>query len=183
MVGSSKVKFSVHKEMLCGVSSFFRSAFTGSFREGRQQVMELPEDDPNIFELLVQWLYTDKYDLQQSDGPGDSFNYSEGIQLYCLAEKYDLSALKHKIYRAFYRETNETKMPPACSDTSYLYENTSAGSPLRQLYAEWWMSHVNLESFEKADIQKWLSGQPDLTHDLFLRLCAVAKRYVPKITR
>jgi hypothetical protein len=50
--------FSVHKNLICKHSSFFRKAFTNSCKEGNDGHINLPDDCPESFELLYEWLYS-----------------------------------------------------------------------------------------------------------------------------
>ena len=51
-----QVKYSVHKELLTAASPFFAAALNGTFAEGMDQVVRLPEEKPDIFEWFLQWL-------------------------------------------------------------------------------------------------------------------------------
>ena len=48
----------IHKEFICHLFSFFRSATDGTWAEARTGVVDLPDDDPKIFEIFEHWLYT-----------------------------------------------------------------------------------------------------------------------------
>ncbi|EME39765.1 hypothetical protein DOTSEDRAFT_107663, partial [Dothistroma septosporum NZE10] len=48
----------VHKELLAGASPFFAAALNGTFAEGLEQVVRLPEEKPETWEWFLQWLYT-----------------------------------------------------------------------------------------------------------------------------
>ena len=52
IVGPRKQVFPLHKEILCAVSSYFRSALEGSFVVGLTQKIELPEDDVIVFKYF-----------------------------------------------------------------------------------------------------------------------------------
>jgi hypothetical protein len=50
-------KFVIHKEFICFHSPFFSAAFKGNFEEGRTQTMKLDDVDPDVFAILVNWIY------------------------------------------------------------------------------------------------------------------------------
>lgn len=54
----SETKYLIHKELLTSASPFFAAALNGTFAEGMDQVVRLPEEKPEIFEWFLQWLYT-----------------------------------------------------------------------------------------------------------------------------
>jgi hypothetical protein len=56
-VGKKRKEFNVHKKLICKASKFFNDAFTGTFKEGQDNKMYMPEDDPDVFACFVDWLY------------------------------------------------------------------------------------------------------------------------------
>ena len=86
LVGSPEVNFYVHRTILCDASKVFTRAFDGQFIENMQRMMKLPEDEAAVFELLVEWLYTGRYDLP-SDDPVKRSHHLLAVKLFCLAEK------------------------------------------------------------------------------------------------
>ena len=59
LVGPNKELFKMHKGLLCNASPFFSGAFEGHFTESANQCLDLPEEDPAMFEHLQLWLYSD----------------------------------------------------------------------------------------------------------------------------
>ncbi|KAI9766381.1 MAG: hypothetical protein M1835_007209, partial [Candelina submexicana] len=48
--------------LLTTLSPFFAAAFQANhFRESQTHTISLPDDDPEIFELFVQWLFTSTF--------------------------------------------------------------------------------------------------------------------------
>ncbi|KAL2150556.1 hypothetical protein VTH82DRAFT_7119 [Thermothelomyces myriococcoides] len=58
--------FKVHRAIVCTQSPFFDKAITGGFAESTTNVVELPDDDPYIFERFLQFLYTGNYNDESS---------------------------------------------------------------------------------------------------------------------
>ncbi len=56
-IGPEKVPFGIHRSLLCNCSTYFKGAFTGSFKEATEQVIELESEDVDIMEIFVRWLY------------------------------------------------------------------------------------------------------------------------------
>lgn len=52
------VTYLIHKELLTAASPFFAAALNSTFAEGLDQTVRLPEENPEIFEWFLQWLYT-----------------------------------------------------------------------------------------------------------------------------
>jgi len=57
LVGKERKEFIVHKKLICQASKFFNDAFTGPFKEGQENKMDMPEDDPEVFSCFIDWLY------------------------------------------------------------------------------------------------------------------------------
>lgn len=51
-------RYSIPQALLCHYSKFFDRAFNGYFKESIEKYIELPEETPEEFELLLQWIYT-----------------------------------------------------------------------------------------------------------------------------
>ncbi|OBR05623.1 BTB/POZ domain-containing protein [Colletotrichum higginsianum IMI 349063] len=54
--------YSAHRVVVCGQSSFFDKALSGTFKEAATATVDLPEDDPDILEKFLEYLYTGNYD-------------------------------------------------------------------------------------------------------------------------
>ncbi len=56
-VGKKRKEFNIHKKLICEASKFFNDAFNGPYKEGQENRMHMPEDDPEVFSCFVDWLY------------------------------------------------------------------------------------------------------------------------------
>lgn len=63
IVGPERRVMHGHKAILAARSDWFRSALRPGFREAREGRIVLSEDDPKIFEALLEFLYTGEYPL------------------------------------------------------------------------------------------------------------------------
>lgn len=63
IVGPERKTIYGHKAILAARSEWFRSALRPAFREGRENRITVLEDDPKIFEALLEFLYTGEYPL------------------------------------------------------------------------------------------------------------------------
>ncbi|TVY27944.1 hypothetical protein LHYA1_G003505 [Lachnellula hyalina] len=51
-------KFIVHRDFICHYSPYFDAAFNGDFIEAHTQTLDLDEFWPRVFELFINWIYT-----------------------------------------------------------------------------------------------------------------------------
>ncbi|KAG9504889.1 hypothetical protein J7337_004868 [Fusarium musae] len=54
-------QFKTHRAVVCTQSPFFDKALSGDYRESASRSIELPEDDPDVVERFLEFLYTGTY--------------------------------------------------------------------------------------------------------------------------
>ncbi|KAM0140137.1 hypothetical protein ACHAO1_002679 [Botrytis cinerea] len=83
-VGAERKKYSAHKNLICKSGDFFRDVFQDNGK-GAENKMDLPEDNPYIFDALASWMYTKHLGgLPSVDEESDI----PIIELYIFADKY-----------------------------------------------------------------------------------------------
>ncbi|ENH74772.1 hypothetical protein FocnCong_v010273 [Fusarium oxysporum f. sp. conglutinans] len=89
--------------------------------------INLPDDDPAVFGLFVEWLYNGTY----TDFISPS---SSNIHARCwgLSDELLCNEFKNYVMGRLYKQHMEFSM--ACEDMEYAYANTSPTSKLRQFY-------------------------------------------------
>lgn len=98
--------------------------------------MTLPEDDESVFELFVDWLYRQRYDvgvLPAGDQPTDM--HMQHIQLYILADKYDVPNLKSLVLSQVFLLIKQ-KFGPTIPTIVYAYRHTSQNAGIRRMFAD-----------------------------------------------
>lgn len=111
-VGNEAKPYRLHKKLLTSQSDYFKTAFKNEdLVEGQTQEMKMPENDPVVFEILVNWLY--KKRLPSSK---DFVNKQDGfeacISLFVLADRYllpkdvriDIMNLTARLYSSMLQE-------------------------------------------------------------------------------
>ncbi len=62
LVGPERTKFHLHKDLIYPRSPFFAKFLqANAFKEGEERQVKLEEEDPEAFEQLVNWTYTDSF--------------------------------------------------------------------------------------------------------------------------
>ena len=135
-VGKTRRHWSLHRNILCNHSTWFQSQIEhGNMKKGGENVsVELFDDDPRAFELLIKWLYQGKID-DVSDMPMDKkWNFVDACQqLYILCEKINLPQLKNLAIDQFRKGCNEAGLVPGPEEMKPVYDKTPSSSPFRKL--------------------------------------------------
>ncbi len=166
-VGQEKAAFQVHMNLLCTISTFFKAAFSSEFSEAAERSMHLEEDDVNIFERFVAWLYTKRYDLSCM---GKDQRYMELAKLYVLADKYDVSRLKNGIIDQLFELHEASCRPPSHHVVTYVYNNSTMKSSFRKLLVGWAAWHIDFGWFSKESTPECLLEVPEYAADLAIAL-------------
>jgi hypothetical protein len=122
VVGREQRLFAAHEDVLC-FSPFFQAACRGQFMEAQNKKISLPDEEPEIFSSVLEYLYKGDYyprlihnkrknvwELETGDGGAgtvESTVYHHGVDgellkdtvIYCTAEKYGLDELKRVALR------------------------------------------------------------------------------------
>ncbi|KAI7238340.1 hypothetical protein KC330_g2592 [Hortaea werneckii] len=137
-VGPDKRHWCLHRNLLCHHSSYFETEFEGHevpktmMAEG--QKLDLPDDDPVGFELLVKWLYQGQ--LENSLQGTDEQKYEHAVacyKLYLLCEKFDMIKLKNLAMDLYRQGLHEAQLVPDADEINEIYRRAPVGSPFRRL--------------------------------------------------
>ncbi|KAF2458182.1 hypothetical protein BDY21DRAFT_284340, partial [Lineolata rhizophorae] len=120
-VGREQRLFAAHEDVLCQASPFFQSLCRGQFFESTQKRIDLPDEEPEIFSSVLEYLYKGDYfprlvhdrrrqgwSLEDTIGSGYEptiYHAATGTYLlkdtviYCTAERYGMEELKRLALR------------------------------------------------------------------------------------
>ncbi|KAL0258109.1 hypothetical protein SLS55_007281 [Diplodia seriata] len=80
--------YNVHKIVVCSQSDFFANAFKENiFKESKDNLIHLPDDDPAAVRAMLQFMYTGTYDNPVFFGSVDAMLLLH-LHVYLLADKY-----------------------------------------------------------------------------------------------
>lgn len=132
-VGESKRHWSLHRNLLCHHSTYFQSHLDDEPKKKGGKI-ELLDDDPSAFELLVKWLYQGKIDDVSSMPVEKKWDYADACQkLYVLCDKFNLPQLKNFAIDQFRKGCNEAGLVPGPEEIKPIYDTTPPDSPFRKL--------------------------------------------------
>ncbi|KAK5685985.1 hypothetical protein LTS10_002098 [Elasticomyces elasticus] len=146
LVGPKVVPFTVHQELIRSRAAFFDAALNKCWVEGRSGQVMMPEDNPDIIKLYVQYLYSGKIYLERTTTSAklkSNDNLPEYIVLaeaYALGEQIQDFTFKDSVVNAILACTAEIIQGqywyPITSAVDIIYRGTTTGSFGRQLMVE-----------------------------------------------
>ena len=89
----SERKWRVHRSIVCLRSSFFASACDTDFQEATTGKVDLPEDDPEIIDLVLNYPYNLDYDDARGAAAGIVDEVVYKVCILCWIACFDLSRL------------------------------------------------------------------------------------------
>ena len=140
-VGPGQKKFTVHKDFVSDASTFLKAAFreNSDFRENNDQLVKLPEDDPDTFEAFLAYAYSDEFtglDLRdlEDNNTARLKALDDLVTLYVFADKIGAQELKRCMIETWlgYMASYCDYIIPR-SRLRSLYEKTMPGSGLRKI--------------------------------------------------
>lgn len=132
-VGASKRHWSIHRNLLCYHSTYFKDHIVEEDKQ-KAAVVELLDDDPRAFELLVKWLYQGRIDDVSNMPLEKKWDYADACQkLYVLCDKLILPQLKNFAIDQFRKGCFQAGLVPGPEEIKAIYETTSPFSPFRKL--------------------------------------------------
>ena len=172
-VGEAKNIVHVHRNLIYSTSQMFRAAFTSDFIESADQSMTLPEESIEVFARFVQWLYQGHSGISKAIDPASRF--MQLAVLSVLADKYGVVQLQNHIIDQLFDMKSANEAPPLDA-LEYAYKNTTAGSPLRKIFVDWYAWRVDLEWYSKDYVAETFNGIPDLSTDLVIQFARRLRR-------
>lgn len=136
--GEKQETFDVHEALITPRSLFFKKAMSGSWKESEDRIVNLPEEDPEIFKIYVHHLYTGSVAVIPEPLPAVTGRPVKWIicRLYVLAEKLQDVKAKNSAIEALLAECREKYKYPGQSSVSTIYNGTLPGSMARKVLVD-----------------------------------------------
>ncbi|KAL3423461.1 hypothetical protein PVAG01_05208 [Phlyctema vagabunda] len=194
VVGREQRLFAAHEDVLC-LSPFFQAACRSQFMEASNKRISLPDEEPEIFSSVLEYLYKGDYyprlvhnkrrnswEIETASGgtgAAESTVYHHGVDgellkdtvIYCTAEKYGLDELKRVALRKQGLQSG-IQCSTILSSARYAYANTpETDSKLRAHYLA--LIIRSRGTFKRSGTMQleMQAGGSQLFFDLFVALC------------
>ena len=152
-VGLEKQAFSIHKDLLCFYSDYFRGAFDSGFKEAVEGKLSLPTEDPAVFDIFNGFIYTRQL-RDATDVQGPDLSFTTLVALWIFGDKYIVPALQNKAIDAFKERSDKLKCIPWHSHLRTIYDNTLHGSPLRRIMTDMMAYETTVSSKSRDKIME-----------------------------
>lgn len=139
--GDQQAEFSIHKDLICKASPFFNAACKPERMKAEDRVIELPEDEPDVIQIMVYWIYHDVIsiteDMEANNGIHGTVEKALktpwGIfaQLYVVGRKYQMARLQNDTIDAILYHCKDYYLPTSL--IPWVYEHTIKEDNLRTL--------------------------------------------------
>ena len=136
-VGASRRQWSIHRNILSHHSSYFDQNIQHGEGETAKETIELLEDDPIAFEMLLKWFYQGQIDDVATLPLEKKWDHADACQkLYVLCHRLHMTELKNIAIDQFRKGCNEAGLVPGPEEMKPIYERTPPASPFRRLVSK-----------------------------------------------
>ncbi|KAH7184112.1 hypothetical protein BKA60DRAFT_644336 [Fusarium oxysporum] len=181
IVGSSpSVTFSVHENLICSSSDFFKKAVKGGWKESEDRLVRLESDDPDVFSIYLHWLYYHTLPVR-IDEPGLAGNaeYMQLANAFILGDMLQDGNFQDTVMDAMMDKTASEAADgkhwyPVGPVIRLIYENTLESSKARLFLVDMYTLHG-----QGHWLTEW-AVQEDLPRDFLLDVAASLLEHRPQ---
>jgi hypothetical protein len=149
-VGDERKHWSLHRNLLCYHSEYLKAELQNSpeatpkskakiSTDGSSSLrLDLQDDDPAGFELLVKWLYQGKLDdVSTISNDQDKYSYAVACQkLHKLCDRFEMPKLKNIAIDQYRKGLNEAGLVPDADELDLIYRQSPRASSFRRLMVQ-----------------------------------------------
>ncbi|KAF2112096.1 hypothetical protein BDV96DRAFT_602551 [Lophiotrema nucula] len=164
--------FHIYKGLWCHYSTFFKAALNGNFSEGVSGKVTLPDDKPDVFQAVYNWINTRRLDPKEAD-LHVHLSYRDACEIWVFADAKGMPLVGNAAIDYLFAKASQNVYSFPYELISYVYANTMVGSSLRRFLVELALSRTSFET-----VKMWKSG---INNDFLLDLLSAAseKNIVP----
>lgn len=164
-VGDEAQVFYIHESIICDASPVIKAALMGSYLEGYEKKMSLPDDEGDIVDRVVMWLYTRGSIKLEGDMPSQLWLVAK---LSIFADKYHIIKLKNQLIDELYSLYDRGATLVALKDDffGFFYRHVPKSSKIRQLLSRWAVIDIPWSVLSSDGFHSMLREQPEFAADL-----------------
>ena len=149
--------WSLPKALICYQSPFLNAACNRDFRERNENCIYLPEDEPKIFGLYVEWMYYGTYTLGPQPNADFGRDVSTDAKAWVLGDKLLSVNFKNYAMRRLYTQyaINGNPKPVRITDIKYACMNSAVSSPLRRFFFDLATAHFHNTARIVGTAEEW----------------------------
>ena len=166
LVGGDKEQFTVHKDLICSNSPFFKAACSGAWTEGRDKTVQLPDHKPLAFKVYLEWSYSSTKDLatlcrtllgpslskDEKTGPSDKLKSQACrslCQLWVLSDYLGDGACKNEVINNLIVEIEENKIFITPTTIHEIVAGTQVESGLYRWLVDTFIAYITGETLQR----------------------------------
>ncbi|KAL5388999.1 hypothetical protein DPSP01_002702 [Paraphaeosphaeria sporulosa] len=185
-VGMEHAKYNVYAELITYYSGYFKGTLNGQWKEAEDRAIELPDIEPRVFDIFIDWLYTQNLPRKSEDwitptpenkvGSHGHGQLAERLMMksYVFADRFLVPQYRVALYKYYANFCNVGGNPPYYDAIIYAFDNLPANSAILTLLVRTHCAYWN-EGSDTADNGE-LELRQDLPQDFFFRVMAVAAK-------
>ncbi|KAF7195421.1 hypothetical protein HII31_03313 [Pseudocercospora fuligena] len=168
-VGADAESFTIHQADLAEHSPFFKAALDAKWREGQTREISLPEDEPDVVVIYLDWLSSKDVPLFLSESKTP--DYTLLFKVYIFGDKVKDDAFCDRVLSMVCRglDLKDAKgdvRSPAPSKLKFLYDRTLPSCPLRALIAQAYADRCEETWFDDSDGKSYSDCPKDFFFDM-----------------
>lgn len=168
-VGAERNQHLVH-EAFALTSGFFAAAISGKWEEVNTNGVALPDQEPNLFKVYLEWLYTKAFTTDNDDSRTPPNVLLRLSKLYILGQYLLDFSFRNSVVDRVYEEHRH--LLPELEEIEDVWRATPEGTSMRRIIAAMWAMSVR-----EKDIAHFVNSlQPDIFTDLVRQLAARSSR-------
>ncbi|EPS42122.1 hypothetical protein H072_3838 [Dactylellina haptotyla CBS 200.50] len=153
-VGNPPKEYRVHRNILCERSSYFTAVCNGNFQESQTREINLPEQNPQVFEILLKYLYTGHFD--DKDSPLEIID-----TLLEAADYFDIENFKELVVQKVWKKLHDDSSSGATDREKILdvgYLSGLFGELCKISFDERKIAILAKAFLKKGNLEQWLAG-------------------------
>lgn len=147
------------KRLISHHSPFLAAACDGDFKERCDNLITLPDEDPTIFALFVEWLYYGDYAIEPFSLPPQASNDSVSVDAECwvLGDKLQCNEFKSHAMRRLYKQYTAKifSRPITTHNVQFACDHSTESSKLRKLYVDLAATYFGREERVSGTVEEW----------------------------